>query len=278
MDDAAKRKWKRLLVGELSVNRLVKSLAFIYGSLAAFGYFASDRLLFQPHAASYAPGADVEMLDAGGGTHIAVRYLQTPGAPYTILFSHGNGEDLGDVEPLLDQLRGMNLSVLAYDYEGYGLSEGAPSEKRLYADIDTAYRYLTERRGIPPRAIIAYGRSLGGGPATDLASREPLGGLVLESTFTSVFRVITRVPLFPGDKFQNLAKLRRVRCPVLVMHGRRDRLIPFHHGKALFDAVPGPKRRLWVDDADHGDVPIVAEAAYREAIHDFLDLAMRERR
>jgi abhydrolase domain-containing protein 17 len=193
--------------------------------------------------------------------------------PYTILLSHGNAEDLGDLAPLLERLQALGANVLAYDYEGYGVSDGAPSEARLYADVDAAYRYLTVERGVPPEDVIAYGRSLGGGPSVDLASRRPLGGLVLESAFTSVFRVVTRVPIFPGDELRNLSKMGRVRCPVLVMHERRDPVIPFHHGEALFAAAPGPKLRLWVDAEGHADMASVAGDDYDRAIGDLLRLA-----
>jgi abhydrolase domain-containing protein 17 len=277
MEEKTKRLLLRLFVGELSWKRLASSVAFVYGSLAAFAYLGSDRILFQPHAASYAAGGDVIMLDAGAGVRIAARHLESPGARFTILVSHGNAEDLGDLAPLLEQLRALGASVLAYDYEGYGLSGGAPSEARLYADVDAAYRYLTVERGVAPENVIAYGRSLGGGPSVDLASRMPLGGLVLESAFTSVFRVVTRVPIFPGDKLVNLPKMDRVRCPVLVLHERRDPVIPFHHGEALFAAAPGPKLRLWVDEEGHADVANVAGAEYDRSLRELLRLASEAR-
>jgi hypothetical protein len=176
------------------------------------------------------------------------------------------------VTPLIERLQGLGFAVLAYDYEGYGESGGTPSEEAVIRDIEAAYAYLTEQRGVPPGRIIAYGRSLGGGPSVDLASREPIGGLILESTFMSVFRVITRVPLFPGDRFKNLEKMERVGCPVLVMHGKSDSLISFRHGEALLAAARGPKRSLWVDAAGHGDLPFAAGGAYDAAIGDFARL------
>lgn len=258
-------------MGELSAKRLLKSAAFIYGSLALFAHFGSDRLIFQPHSAGYTLGPGLVTIDASG-TPIAARFLETPGARYTILVSHGNAEDLGDLTGLLSRLQAIGVNVLAYDYEGYGASAGSPSEERVYADVDAAYTYLTTARGVPPGRIIAYGRSLGGGAAVDLASKRAIGGLILESTFMSAFRVMTRVPLFPGDKFQNLAKMPRVRCPVLVMAGRRDALISIHHGEALFAAAPGPKLSLWVDGAEHANVPYVAGPDYEAAIRELLRL------
>jgi fermentation-respiration switch protein FrsA (DUF1100 family) len=272
MDEARRRLLRRLFVGELSGKRFLRSAAFIYGTLAVFAYFGSDRLIFQPHPPGYSLGPGVLTIDAGG-VRIAARYLESPGARYTLLVSHGNAEDLGDLTELLARLRDVGVNVLAYDYEGYGASGGSASEARVYADVDAAYTYLTTERGVPPGRIIAYGRSLGGGAAVDLASRRPIGGLILESTFMSIFRVITRVPIFPGDKFQSLAKMPRVRCPVLVMHGKRDALIPIRHGEALLAAAPGPKLSLWVDEAEHADLPFVAGREYEAAILELLRLA-----
>jgi hypothetical protein len=176
MNERTKRLWKRILVGELSVKRLVLAALFIYCSLLAFALLGADQILFQPHPPGYTRDEGLLFLETEGGARIAARHFTAPGARYTILFSHGNAEDLGDIEPLLLRLQALGLDVIAYDYEGYGQSEGRPSEARVYADIDAVYRYLTEQRGVPSERILAYGRSLGGGPSVDLASREPLGG------------------------------------------------------------------------------------------------------
>lgn len=274
MDKSKPRVLRRILLGELSARRLLYSAAFIYGSLALFAYFGANRLLFQPHPKSYSLGPDILTINAGG-VRIAAKYLESTGARYTLLVSHGNAEDLGDLGGFLARLHALGVNVLAYDYEGYGASEGSPSEARVYADIDAVYTFLTVERGVPPGQIIAYGRSLGGGAAVDLASRKPVGGLILESTFMSAFRVVTRVPLFLGDPFQNLAKMPRVRCPVLVMHGKRDSLISIRHGEALFDAAPEPKRSLWVEEAAHADLPFVTGPEYEAAIQELLRLAGR---
>ena len=118
-------------------------------------------------------------------------------------------------------MRALGFSVFAYDYHGYGTSGGKATEQNAYEDIDAAYNYLTQVLKVPPDRIIAHGRSLGGAVAIDLASRKPLGGLVVESSFVSAFRVVTGYRIFPFDKFRNADKIRQVRCPVLIIHGRR---------------------------------------------------------
>jgi fermentation-respiration switch protein FrsA (DUF1100 family) len=244
----------------------------LYGVLCLVALLMADRMIFVPPPATYRDGAEIVKLRTADGVRISATHLPHPSAPYTLLVSHGNAEDLGDIRPHLVRLRAMGFSVFAYDYRGYGTSEGTPSERGAYADIDAAYAHLTRDVGIPPDRIIAYGRSVGSGPAVDLASREPIGGLVIESGFTTAFRVLTRVTLFPFDKFDNLDKMRRVRCPVLVMHGRADEIVPFSHGEALWRAAPEPKRYFWAARAGHNDFWLVEEPAATRALTEFAAL------
>ena len=199
-------------------------------------------------------------------------YLPNPAARYTVLFSHGNGEDLGDIGPDLLILRQLGFAVLAYDYHGYGTSEGTPSEGNCYLDIQAAYEHLTGTLKVPAERILIHGRSVGSGPSVDLASRRPCAGLMLESAFTSAFQTHWVGRLVPGDRFRNLQKMPHVPCPVLVMHGRRDWVVPFSHGQQLYAAACGPKRCLWVDAAGHNDLASVAGRQYDRAITDFAAL------
>jgi len=124
------------------------------------------------------------------------------------------------------------------------------------------YHHAVKTLAIPPSRLVLYGRSVGSGPATDLASRVPIGGLVLESAFVSAFRVLTKVSLLPFDRFHNLRHIRRVRAPVLVIHGTDDEVIPASHGRSLYEAAGQPKQALWIEGAHHNDVLIVAGARY----------------
>jgi abhydrolase domain-containing protein 17 len=159
--------------------------------------------------------------------------------------------------------------VLAYDYPGYGASTGAPSEAGAYAAADAAYDYATRTLGIPPERIIIHGRSLGGGVAVDLASRRPSAGLVLESTFLSASRVGFGFRPFVFERFNSVAKVSRIRCPTLVIHGQADPVIAFAHGRALFAALRVPKDSLWVPRAGHNDLALVAGDRYWTALKTF---------
>ncbi|ERT08250.1 alpha/beta hydrolase family protein [Lyngbya aestuarii BL J] len=211
-------------------------------------------------------------LKAANGDDITALYLPNPESQYTILYSHGNAEDIGQTRFHLQKLQEIGFSVLVYDYPGYGTSSGKPTVKGTYHAINAAYNYLTQDLNIPPHEILVYGRSVGGGPSVDLASRKPIGGLIIESSFVSIFRVVTRIPLFPFDKFSNLAKIPKVNSPILILHGNQDQVIPFWHGEKLYAKANEPKMSFWVDGADHNDVLDVAGQRYLETLKKFTEL------
>jgi fermentation-respiration switch protein FrsA (DUF1100 family) len=246
-------------------------IAGLYFTVAVAAYFIADRLIFLPPTSSYnVEQLPIVFVPIGDDAGIATLYLHNSSAALTILYSHGNAEDLGHLAPLLQQFHRTGFSVLSYDYRGYGLSTGGPaSAKGAYRDLQAVYRYAVEELGIQPDRLILLGRSVGSGPATELAARVPVGGLILESGFVSAFRVMTRIQLLPFDRFPNLRHIREVECPVLVIHGTEDEVIAPWHGQRLFDAAPDPKQLLWVEGARHNDLVNVAGAQYWHALLSF---------
>lgn len=241
----------------------------MYGALAAYAALFSDRLLFHPVLGSFRePQGMLKLPDGHGGT-VAALFLPNPSAKHVMWFFHGNAEDLGDIEPYLHEIQRHGFAVFAVEYPGYGYCSGQPSEAAIYAATKVGLEYLQKEQGITPERIIAFGRSLGGGPAVELASRRRLAGLILQSTFTSAFRVVTHWRILPFDRFDNLRKMPRVTCPVLVMHGREDQVVPFNHGERLFAAAPGPKQKLWVNLAGHNDFVRVAGPKLWWALDEF---------
>ena len=113
---------------------------------------------------------------------------------------------------------------------------------------------------------------MGGGPSIDLASRQPVAGLVIESSFTTAFRVVTGIPVYPFDKFPNIDNIKNVNCPVLVIHGNADRVIPFSHGQQLFAMVDQPKLSFWVNGAGHLNLLEVAGEEYVKVMTEFIRL------
>jgi fermentation-respiration switch protein FrsA (DUF1100 family) len=244
-------------------------LAVVYGILILAGLFLSDSMMFLPGASSYRDSTDIIKLTLADGSQISARLFENPSARYTIIFSHGNAEDMGDLSGFMEEFRQNGFSVMAYDYSGYGTSDGKPSEQAALSNIEVVYDYLTTKRGVAPERIIAWGRSIGSGPSVHLAATRKVGGLVIESGFTSAFCVMTRIRLLPFDKFDNLRGLEHITCPVLVIHGREDEIIPFRHGEQLYDAARQPKMNFWVDRAGHNDLSMVAGRAYWDTAHRF---------
>lgn len=250
-------------------QRMLSFVAALYLAFFLYAVFFSDSVIFQPHPSSYKDSPETLKLTTQNGKRISALYLRNPAAKFTLLVSHGNAEDLGDDRFWLEELRKIGFSVLAYDYEGYGTSEGKPSEQAAYRDENAAYDYLTQALKTAPETIIVYGRSVGSGPAVHLAARKPVAGLILQSPFVSAFRVLTRIPLLPLDKFPSYRDIGRVRCPLLIIHGESDRVIAPWHGRRLFLLANEPKRFLPIPGADHNDLEIVAGKIYTNALSEF---------
>jgi fermentation-respiration switch protein FrsA (DUF1100 family) len=188
-----------------------------------------------------------------------------------VLFFHGNG---GNISHRLVQARALadaGLDVLLFDYRGYGRSTGSPDEAGTYRDARAARATLLAQPGIDAHAIVYLGESLGGAVATELALAEPPAGLVLQSAFASV-REMARLhyPVIPSalvpDAYPTLERIARVRCPVLILHGDRDDIVPLGHGQSLFAAAGAGTRLDVVRGAGHNDFVLVAGTAYGETI------------
>jgi uncharacterized protein len=223
------------------------------------------------------PKQDVWMeLSDGGRLHAWYYPGERAAAGEVFLLCHGNG---GNISHRLDQyevLLRLGVAVLAFDYRGYGQSSGSPGEERTYEDAEAAWRWLREE-GYPAERIIVLGESLGGAVATELARRRTVGGLILQSSFTSVPDLGAEIfPWLPVRtlgriKYDNQARLSGLTVPVLVMHSRADTIIPFRHGERNFAAAREPKlfREL---RGDHNDTLAVDRNAFSEGVSDFLEL------
>lgn len=256
--------------GKLSWLRLGAAFLGLYLAVVAGAWWLADGLIFQPQFASgqEPPGA---VRIKVGDAEVSALFLPNPGARLTLWYFHGNAEDLGDVAHRLRALRELGFSVFACEYPGYGINRQRPSEAAIYEANAAALAWLERSHGITADRLLLYGRSVGAGPAVELATRAPVAGLVLESAFTSAYRVMTRWRLLPFDRFTNLAKMPRVKCPVLLIHGRRDEIVGFHHAEALFAAAPGQGQKLWVENAGHNDVGFVAGDALMRSLREFAD-------
>lgn len=253
------------------LKSLIVFVVAVYMLFLIFAYFFADRMMFLPPLPSYIDTNNIIKLTTKDGVKISAVYLPSEYARYTILFSHGNAEDLGSIMPFLRDLNEQGFSVFSYDYHGYGTSKGRPTEVHAYADADAAYNYLVSNLHVAPKRIIVFGRSLGAALAIDLAMRKPVAGLIIESAFVTAVRVVTRIPILLFDKFNNLKKIKQVRCPVLVIHALNDTLVPFWHGQKLYQSITTPKQNLWIKNANHNDLFWVADKNYWLVIRKFIN-------
>lgn len=254
-------------------GQILQAIIIIYIFFAAAFFLASDSVLYQPPAKN--TSARYEQKDLyfklQDNSKIHAAYLENPNAKYTILFSHGNAEDLTTLYPFIHILRQMGFNVLAYDYPGYGQSTGQSSEKRIYEAITLCYQYLTQTLQVPTDHIVLFGRSLGTAPSLYIAKTNKVHAVILEAPFLSAYRIMTRIGIFPFDKFQNIRYIKLVSSPVLIIQGTKDNVIPFYHGQRIFEMAKPPKKHFWVKNASHNDVIIVAGNHYFETISKFIN-------
>ncbi len=256
----------------MTVQRLLKWTAIVIPGFAAVLYVLflaglwalQDHLMFgrSTKEIKETPAArgwryeEVWCEVAGEKTH--GWWIPVQGARGAVLFSHGSGRNISGYLEDVALFREQGLSVLLYDYGGYGSSSGKASESRCYADGFSMWDYLTQALKIPPEKIILAGSSLGGGVTVELATHVTPVAVILESTFTSVPDALSDAyPFIPADwichiQFRNSDKIGRIHCPVLVVHGREDTVVPFAHGERLYEKVTGPKMFLEIHGAHHG--------------------------
>ncbi|KAJ1685753.1 hypothetical protein LUZ63_017143 [Rhynchospora breviuscula] len=193
---------------------------------------------------------------------IVAVYVRHPMAVSTVLYSHGNAADLGQLYDLFLQLSfHLRVNLLGYDYSGYGQSAGKPSENNTYADIEAAYKCLIEKFGAKEEEIILYGQSVGSGPTVDLASRLPnLRAVVLHSPILSGLRVMYPVKrTYWFDIYKNIDKIPHVNCPVLIIHGTADDVVDCSHGKQLWELCREKYEPLWIKGGKHCDLELYPE-------------------
>ncbi|XP_051141192.1 uncharacterized protein LOC127258405 [Andrographis paniculata] len=205
---------------------------------------------------------DVLRVKTKRGTEIVAVYVKNPAAKLTVLYSHGNAADLGQMYDLFNELSiHLHVNLMGYDYSGYGQSTGKPSEQNTYADIEAAYECLQQTYGVKEEDIILYGQSVGSGPTLDLAFRlSKLRAVVLHSPILSGLRVMYPVKhTYWFDIYKNIDKIPLVQCPVLVIHGTKDDVVNCSHGKQLWELCKEKYEPLWIKGGNHCDLELFPE-------------------
>lgn len=267
--------------------RLVAGLVIAYAALTTLAWLFQDRLAFPaPRARLPDPArvgldrVDTIRLSMKDGTRLAGWFLpprdsgSIPAHSPGLLWFYGNGETIAAIWPILREFQPPGMSLLVVDYPGYGASEGRTTESRVYEAADLAYTALAER--VDPARIFVYGRSLGTAVATRVAASHRVQGLVLESPFTNARDMGRRhYAFFPVFLMRigldNLDHISRVRCPVLVLHGTADRLVPIDMGRRVAAAAPGPVEFVIIEGAGHNETYEIGGRAYRERMWQFLN-------
>ena len=236
-----------------------------------------DRFIFFPdRRVGPAPaGVEERWIATPDGLRLHAWYVPPSDRGPVLLWSHGNAGNIDSRRALLPALAARGLGVLAYDYRGYGRSEGSPGEPGVYLDGAAAFDDLVTR-GTDPATIVCFGESLGGAVSIEVATRRACRAVIVVSTFTRLADVARRHygPLgsLARDRFDSLARLPRVSAPVLIAHGDQDEIVPFELGERLFATASEPKRFFRIAGAGHND------ALGRPALLDAIALFAREGR
>lgn len=200
--------------------------------------------------------------------------------PITLLWCHGNAGNISDrLDNIREIRRRLGLGVFIFDYRGYGRSDGHPTEAGVYLDARAARGALI-REGVPADRIVYFGRSLGAAVALALALEAPPAGLIIETPFLSVRAMANRT--LPGSgvlfksRFDSLEKIGLLRSRLLILHGDADEVVPFEHGRRLFEQAPEPKAFYTIRGAHHNDTYLVGGEAYWAAWASFLDPLLAE--
>lgn len=271
--------------------RLAVLAAGAYAAICFLLVLSRNRLIFpapksvtpEPRLAGIADGEKVAVATADG-ERLVGWYLPASGGGTdatgsgrhaALLWFHGNYETVGSLAAILGDFRPEGAALLVVDYRGYGESTGRPTVGLVKRDAEAAWAWLEGRPEVDASRIVVYGRSVGVGPAIYLAAARPAAGLILESAFTSL-RGLARVhyPLFPsflaGSGFDNREEIGRVTCPVLFVHGDRDRTVPLAMGRELAGRVGDRGEFYVIRGADHNDTYGLGGKEYADRVRAFV--------
>ncbi len=201
----------------------------------------------------------------------------SPSPPsFTVLVLNGNAGNRAYRAPLAASLQRLGVQVFLFDYRGSGGNEGKPTEVGLRADARAARSYVLERDDVDASRLIYFGESLGTALAIALAAEFPPAGVILRSPFTSLVEVgqfhypFLPVQLLLQDRFMAIDDIQRVHCPMLVLAGDQDRVIPLGQSRRVYDAAPSAKELIILAGADHNDIELLAGDEMMDAIRQFL--------
>lgn len=272
----------RMLICRLNKIPAAVSVIVVAVIMLMSGSGCKNRLMYHPYGQLVsdpaAAGLQYENVyfKTSDGILLNGWWVAAPGARGAILFCHGNAGNISFLVDTIDIFHGMGLNVFVFDYRGFGRSGGTPTEEGTYRDAAAAWRYLTVGKKVPASKIIIVGRSLGGPIAAWLAQYRMPAALVLESTFTRAADVadfhyrFSPGAIVLGDAYDTAAYLRRIRCPVLVIHSPEDEIVPYELGKRLYE-IDGPDREFLEIRGSHNGGFLQSLDRYASGLDRFID-------
>jgi pimeloyl-ACP methyl ester carboxylesterase len=279
--------------------RILRFLIFLYLAICVVFYLLQEKLIFPGAAASQGkqdsivqqpPGCQLLSLKTPDGERVAAVFgpaqqrngepLADPAHAPTIVFFYGNGMCMSDAMEEFREFRKLGANVLIPEYLGYGMSSGKPSEAGCYAAADAAWQWTETQPQIDHHKIIVAGWSLGAAVAVDMAARKPVAGLAMFSAFTSMADMGSHLyPFLPvhtilKHRFENLQKIPKVACPIVLGHGVVDNMIPYSMSDELAKAAKAPIiARIRAEGASHNDFLALADDQVIAALQQLVDHA-----
>ncbi len=265
---------KRTTLFRLAIAPMLVS-ATVYLSIVTTVYLGQRKLQYAPNPAT--PNRipdDLEEITLTTEDNVRLKaWVGRAHSPQAVLLLHGNGGNRSGFNTIIRGFAQLGYRPLVLDYRGYGGSEGSPSEQGLYRDAEAAWRWL-EANGA--EEIILWGYSLGTGVAVEMAVRHETRALILDAPFDSAVTLAGRIyPWLPTslllkDRYESDRKIAAIECPLLVVHGMRDRVIPIERGRALFELATAPKRWVPIEGAGHNNLHAIAGDTYWTAVRRLL--------
>jgi len=265
---------------------VIIGLVLGYLFLVGFVYIRQGSMLYYPSREIEATPRNIGLdfkeitLKTKDGINISAWYIPAERERGVLLFCHGNA---GNISHRLDSIRifhDLNLSVLIFDYRGYGKSKGSPTENGTYLDAESAWDYLVNVRHVKPEKVILFGRSLGSAIAAETAIRRKAGAIIIESGFTSIpdlgakFFPHLPVRLISRYHYSTIDKVSMLDIPKLFIHSRQDELIPFEQGIRLFEKASAPKEFLQITGS-HNEGFLTSGRVYTEGLDSFITKHLR---
>jgi alpha-beta hydrolase superfamily lysophospholipase len=253
MGDATRIK-NIMIKSEYSIIRLLIFLGFVYLLVVGVAFFLSEKMMFPYKESSYGQDvANLKFIKTEDGNTVATRFWKSELNSHLILYFHGNGEDVGELDSFAEQMNSLGVSVLTFDYRGYGLSSGKASESNVNSDALLVLDMAREL-GYENDKILLWGRSIGSGGAVHLATSSEFAGLILVSPLKSIYTVITGFSIIPFDRFDSYSKLDQLDFPLYIVHGTEDQVIASSHGVQMFESYRGKKCISLIDGAGHNNL------------------------